>query len=117
MVTDQQVKHLFKLVFRHDKPVAAAAAKAGMSESTARKYLRLAELPSEVKPLHTWRTRSDPFAAVWEEAKAYMLGNPEKNVKMVFGVLQRRYPRKFQPGQLRTLQRRVKKWRETGMDC
>ena len=116
MVTDQQVKLLFKLVFRQDKPVAKAAVIAGICESTARKYLRLTRLPSEVKPLHTWRTRSDPFAEVWEEVKAYMRTNPDKNVKKVFGEFQRRYPGKFQPGQLRTLQRRVKQWRETGTD-
>ena len=26
-------------------------------------------LPSEVKPDHTWRTRKDPFAEVWDEVR------------------------------------------------
>ena len=90
-----------------------AAAKSGMSEPTARKYVRLGKLPSETKQPHTWRTRKDPFADVWEEVKAFLEVNPNIEVKALFGELQRRYPDKFQPGQLRTLQRRVKHWKAT----
>lgn len=90
-----------------------AAAKAGMSEPTARKYLRLGKLPSETKKAQTWRTRKDPFADVWGELKMSLEGEPGLEVKALFEKLQRRYPDKFQPGQLRTLQRRVKQWRAT----
>ena len=90
-----------------------AAAKAGMSEPTARKYLRLGKLPSETKKPQTWRTHKDPFADVWEEVRAVLKVNPGLEVKALLGELQRRYPGKFQPGQLRTLQRRVKQWRVT----
>ena len=90
-----------------------AAAKAGMSEPTARKYLRLGKLPSETKKPQTWRTRKDPFADVWDEVKAFLEVNPGLEVKALFEELQRRHPGKFQPGQLRTLQRRVKQWRAT----
>ena len=89
----------------------AAAAKAGMSEPTARKYLRLGKLPSETQKPQTWRTRKDPFADVWEEVRTFLKVNPGLEVKALFEELQRRYPGKFQPGQLRTLQRRVKQWR------
>ena len=34
-------------------------------------------------------------------------------MKVLFGELQRRYPDKFQPYQLRTLQQRVKHWNAT----
>ncbi len=37
--------------------------------------------------------------------------NPELEVKAVFEDLQRRYLGRFNAGQLRTLQRRVKSWR------
>ena len=90
-----------------------AAAKAGMGEPTARKYIRRGKLPSETKKPQTWRTRKDPFADVWEEVKTFLKVNPNLEVKALFGDLQRRYPGRFQPGQLRTLQRRVKQWRAT----
>ena len=98
---------------RKGEPIATAAAKAGMCETTARKYVRLGKLPSETKKPHTWRTRKDPFAAVWEEVEAFLKVNPNLEVKALFGELQRRHPDAFQPGQLRTLQRRVKQWRAT----
>ena len=90
-----------------------AAAKAGMSEPTARKYIRLGKLPSETKKPQTWRTRQDPFADVWEQVKTFLKVNPSLEVKALFGELQRRHPGKFQPGHLCTLQRRVKRWRAT----
>jgi hypothetical protein len=49
-----------------------AAAKAGMSERTARKYGRSGGTPSEAKAPHTWRTRVDPFAEVWPEIEALL---------------------------------------------
>lgn len=47
MVTDQQVKRLRKF-YQATGRLVVAAAKAGMSEKTARKYLRSRELPSEL---------------------------------------------------------------------
>lgn len=109
MVTDRQVKMLMKLI-ENEKTLATAAAKAGMDEKTARKYRRLGKLPSEVKVEHTWRTREDPFADVWEETTAKLELNPGLEAKTLFEDLQRRYPGQFADGQLRTLQRRVKTW-------
>ena len=108
MVTDEQVRLLFKVVNRQGNPVMKGAAKAGMAENTARKYLGQGKLPSELKQRHTWRTRKDPFAEAWAEAKAFLEVNPELEIKALFVELQRRYP-----GQLRTLQRRVKQWKAT----
>ena len=56
MVTDQQVRRLMKLK-QKGKTLSLAAAKAGMDEKTARKYLRLGKLPSEVRITSQWRTR------------------------------------------------------------
>ena len=39
----------------------------GMDRKTARKYLQLGRLPSEVEEEHDWRTRTDPFEKVWDE--------------------------------------------------
>ena len=110
MVTDQQVRKLMKHVKNGDT-LSLAAAKAGMGEQTARKYLRSGKLPSESAAPHTWRTREDPFGAVWDEVAAMLDVNAGLEAKTLFADLQRRYPGRFADGQLRTLQRRVKVWR------
>jgi hypothetical protein len=48
MVTDQQIRRLFKLS-NTEKTQAIAASKAGMDVKTARKYLRARRSPSERK--------------------------------------------------------------------
>jgi hypothetical protein len=110
MVTDQQVRRLMKLMTAGES-LGRAALKTGMSETTARKYHRSGQLPSEDRAEHTWRTRPDPFAAVWPEVQALLELNPGLQAKTLFQELQRRYPGRFQDGQLRTLQRKVKLWR------
>lgn len=110
MITDEQVRLLMK--YRQTtNTIEQAAAKAHMSETSARKYLRAGELPSQMKPEHTWRTRPDPFAEVWDEALQMLETNPGLEAKTIFEELQRQYPGKYQDGQLRTLQRRIKTWK------
>ena len=92
---------------------AIAAAKAGMDAKTARKYRRLGHVPSELPALARWRTRPDPFVEVWGEVFELLRGNAGLEAKTVFEYLQRQNPGRFQDGQLRTLQRRVKGWRAT----
>jgi hypothetical protein len=91
--------------------LAASAAKTDMDEKTAHTYRALGKLPSDIKVDHTWRTREDPFAEVWQEVKEKLEINPGLEAKTLFEDLQRRYPGRFADGQLRTLQRRVKIWR------
>ena len=112
MVTDKQIRRLYQLIEK-EKSLSMAASKAGIDEKTARKYLRSGKLPSESRPVHHWRTRSDPFAEVWEEVRAKLELNPGLEAKTLFEDLQRRYEGRFQDGQLRTLQRKVKHWRAT----
>jgi hypothetical protein len=100
-------------LLRTERNHEVAAAKAGMDPKTARKYLRLNRLPSELPRSPRWRTRPDPFAGVWEEVRGLLETNPGLEAKTVFEHLQRRYPGRFLDGQLRTLQRRVKVWRAT----
>jgi len=110
MVTDRQVKRLMKYL-QTEETLSIAASKAGMDEKTARKYQRLSRLPSELQEDRTWRTREDPFSGVWEELEEKLDLNPGLEAKVLFEDLQRRYPGRFMDGQLRTLQRRVKRWR------
>jgi transposase len=63
MVSDNQVRRLRNLM-RDDERLSLNAAKAGMDEKTARKYLSSERLPSEMPEEHTWRTREDPFQEV-----------------------------------------------------
>jgi hypothetical protein len=92
-------------------PLVTAAVKAGMSERTARKYRGLGKLPSEVGAAHTWRTRADRFEAVWPEVEVLLDQDSGLQAKTVFEELRRRHPGRFQAGQLRTLQRRLRDWR------
>lgn len=110
MVTDRQVRRLMKLM-KTEKTLATAAAKAGMDEKTARRYLGSGRLPSEMRAEHTWRTREDPFEDVWETLREMLEINPGLEAKTLFEELQRLFPGRFPDGQLRTLQRRVKTWR------
>lgn len=86
-----------------------AASKAGIDPKTARKYLK------EDAPLqnteHNWRTRNDPFENVWSELENMLALQPRLEAKTLFEYLLDKYPGKFQEGQLRTLQRKVKKWK------
>ena len=73
----------------------------------------------EVRPTHrkrsngprTYRTRVDPFEAVWSQVEQWLNERPDANAKDLFLRLQESMPGAFPPGQLRTLQRRVKQWR------
>ena len=112
MVTDQQVR-LLRQKRMEGKSQVAAAAVAGMSERTARKW-ETGPLPSSGNPARTWRTRRDPFEEVWAEEIVPLL---ERDVERVLQattlleLLESRHPGRFALGQLRTLQRRVRDWR------
>ena len=111
MVTDQQVRRLRRLDLR-GLPKERAADKAGMDAKTARKYRRLGKLPSEVRRMERdYRTRPDPFAEVWPQLEEQLRLNPGLQAKTLFADLQRRLPGRFADGQLRTLQRHIKRWR------
>jgi hypothetical protein len=73
----------------------------------------------EVRPTHrkrttgprTYRTRVDPFEAVWPQVQQWLNEQPDATAKELFLRLQESRPGTFPSGQLRTLQRRVKQWR------
>ena len=109
-VTDRQVRRLHALL-KSGKPLLVAAMRVDMDRKTARKYRDQTKLPSELETWpRTWRTREDPFADVWEEVREQLEASPGLQAKTLFEWLQRRYPGRFQDGQLRTLQRRVRHW-------
>lgn len=110
MINDKQYRRLKQLLSK-GKNLNEAALKSRMDEKTARKYREQGTFPSELKMEHTWRTRKDPFSDVWEGIEKRLGLEPRLQALTIFQDLQDRYPGKFQDGQLRTLQRKIKKWR------
>ena len=111
MVRDEQIRRLWSRMEK-EGVLWKSAAKAGVCEKTGRKYMRAGKLPSQMKKPHTWRTREDPFEGVWEEIGGMLEKSEAKfEGKTLFEYLQRKYPGRFEDGQLRTLQRRIKAWR------
>ncbi|MDQ1352216.1 MAG: hypothetical protein QG657_2522 [Acidobacteriota bacterium] len=109
MVTDHQVRRLMMLI-NQNETLSQASDKASMNEKTARKYLKSGKLPSQMCRPHNWRTRQDVFADVWNEVVHYF-ENPGMEAKTIFRYLQESYPGRFDDGQLRSFQRKVKRWR------
>ncbi len=101
------------MLLKSEERLELAASKAGMDAKTTRKYRRVGRLPSELESGPRWRTRPDPFVEVWAAVQGLLETNPGLEAKTVFEHLQRVHPGRFQDGQLRTLQRKVKQWRAT----
>jgi ribosomal protein S21 len=91
--------------------LATAADKAGMDQKTARKWRQSGQLPSEVTEPRDYRTRPDAFAEVWSEVEELLERDAAIEAKTIFDHLCKQHPGKFQEGQLRTMQRKVKVWR------
>lgn len=108
--SDAQVRRLMEEMTKSGK-IGLAAMKAGMDRKTARRYLEEGKLPSELKAPRDWRTRTDPFAEDWPALKARLKDAPELEAKTLFEHLLAESPGRYEPGQLRTLQRRVQEWR------
>lgn len=115
-VTDAQVRKLMDEIVKGGN-LSFAAMKAGMSRKTARKYKNSGTLPSQhrTEP-RAYRTRADPFADDWADMKVMLTDAPELEARTVFDFFNERALRvageeKYADGQLRTLQRRLKKWR------
>lgn len=108
--TDAQVRKLMEEMSKHGK-VGRAALRAGMDRKTARKYLSQGQLPSQLRQPRSWRTRPDPFAEDWPGIAERLADAPELEARALFEDLLGRQPERYDPGQLRTFQRRVKQWR------
>jgi hypothetical protein len=112
MVSDAQVR-LLRQKRMDGKTQETAAAIAGMSLRTAREWDR-GPLPSTTKRARDWRTRPDPFAAIWPLEIEPLLQADRQGVleaKLVLAELCTRHPNQFHAGQERTLQRRFRDWR------
>ena len=97
---------------KKERSIEVAASKCGISAKTARKYLKVGKLPGELKKAHNWKTKNNPFDDVWDEAREFFENNAGLEAKYFFHqYLQKKDPGKYQDGQLRTFQRKVKQWK------
>lgn len=92
-------------------PQRIAAARAGMSERTARKYEKAKQLPSHLKRPHDWSTRANPFEEDWPWVVAQLERDPALQGSTLFALLCERHPERYRPTQVRTLQRHIQRWR------
>ena len=58
------------------------------------------------------RTHKDPFEGEWEQIMFWLIANPERSSGDIFRELQRLSPGRYQPLQIRTLQRGMRKIRD-----
>ena len=110
MVTDGQVRRLLHEL-NSGTLLAVAARRAGMTDKTARYYRDHPALPSHRKRPRTYRTRIDPFAAVWPAVEERLRAEPRLLAKTLFDWLRREHPGKFFDSHRRTFERRVRQWR------
>jgi hypothetical protein len=88
-----------------------SAAKSGISIRSGR---RIERNERSGKRQRNWRTRCDPFEAVWETELVPLLARePGLTGTTLWEYLDDHYPGQYLEKRLRTLQRRVKHWRAT----
>jgi hypothetical protein len=111
-ITQQQVK-IYMKAKSQGYTQETSAAKAGLSVRTGREIDQGNRCDPRDKKRH-WRTRKDPFNEVWTSQLVPMLENtPALQAITLLEFIQDQYPDKYGDNVLRTLQRRVKKWRAT----
>jgi len=109
-ITDQQWILYMRERKHHNQAVAAA--RAGMSERTARRHEKDPRKPSE-RQAARGRTVPDPLADVWESELVPMLErDPSLKPVTLMHYLMRNHPESFPDQEVRrTLERRVRDWR------
>jgi hypothetical protein len=125
----RQLEHLQKALWRYTVAPGAEKATAAASETllpfSAQQCAEEALSPEGIastpptllkkrRKEHTkshrprdWRTRADPFEGLWDEIQGWLMANPERTGVDIFQELQQRYPDRFLPVQVRTLQRNL----------
>jgi hypothetical protein len=128
----EQIKHLQQAILRHAVTFSALVQRTppalvevfSVEHCTTRSLPALKPIPPPVTtpqtsgqelseqqadrtaPEQEWRrTRPDPFGDVWGHVIAWLRANPERSSTSIFQALQRLFPGRFQPSQIRTLQR------------
>jgi hypothetical protein len=106
-ITQQQVNLYMSYRNKHKQNVSAA--KAGISERTARRIDKGDFSPN--KDQRNYRTRADPFDGDFEKHLVPLLSkDPLIQPITLMDKLEELFPGKYDESKLRTLQRRVSKW-------
>lgn len=96
---------------QQDLTQSVSAAKAGISERSGR---RIENNPTGTVASRQWRTRKDPYEAIWLSLLEPMLiEEPTLTGLTLWEHLDDNYPNQYPYSSLRTLQRRVKHFRHT----
>src|SRR5438128_8076782 len=88
-----------------------AAARAGMSLRTLRRYERRGKLPSQLQLPRTYRTRPNPFSDDWPWIVSQLERDPALQGTTLFGLLKELHAGRYEAGQMRTLHRQIAAWR------
>ncbi len=109
-VNQQQVKLYMSYRNQPKHTQVSSAAKAGFSERTARRIDKGTHQLN--KSPRSYRTRKDPFNGLFDEFLIPLLEhNPALQPITLLEVLQDKAPGQYDHSHLRTLQRRVRRWR------
>ena len=109
MVFDSQILKLTKAI-NAGKSLSYVSKCCGISEKTAKKYLGLGKLPSQIISPHYWKTRRDPLEIMKGEIENYLKAESSLTAVKLFEKLQVLHP-KLSPSLYRTLQRRIHDFR------
>lgn len=109
-ITDEQYR--WHMTLRNEgRTQKQSASKVGISERSGRNLENRGCLASQRKR-KKYRTRKDPLEAVWDGDIVPILEQvPQISCPVLLEQLQDIYPEKYSDSLLRTLQRRVRKWR------
>jgi len=86
MIANKQYQRLMS-EYEKTGNIGVSAMKADVHPQTAGKYVAAAQPPAELQAKHTWRTRADPLAGIWERAEAMLAEAPELEAKELFEYL------------------------------
>lgn len=97
---------------RKTQTQTVAAARAGISERSARRIDHQQHQPQSPRKRH-WRTRQDPLEPIWESIVLPLLRSSDELTPVgVFDHLCEHHTDQFDPRSRRTLERRICRWRQ-----
>ena len=112
MITNRQYQRLIR-EYQKTGRIVFSAMKADVSPETARKYIKAAQTSAQPQSPHTWRTRPDPLAKIWEEVVELLKEAPGSEAKMLFEHFLAHPASGLEESHMRTFYRRVRHWRLT----
>jgi hypothetical protein len=109
-ITYQQMRKIMS-EYQESGKVSIAALHADVDRKTSGKYLAMEQPWEEGRKPRDWRTRKDVFTEHWPEVERHLTDAPELEAKALFEWLLEQHPGVYQPGQVRSFQRQVRRWR------